>query len=46
VDRGPVKEVIKDISVEIQGSDLSEVSEEVIMARVKKAGGANYDGSS
>jgi hypothetical protein len=42
-DRPIVKEVVKEFSVEMAANSQEELSEEKIMATVKKAMGANYD---
>lgn len=41
--RGDVEKVLNQISVAIEVDSLDELTEEEVMDRVKKAGGANYD---
>jgi hypothetical protein len=41
--RGDVEKVLNQINVAIEADGLDDLSEEAVLARVKKAGGANYD---
>jgi len=43
VHKASVKEVIRDFAVEIAAEEHVDLDEDVIMDRVRKAGGANYD---
>merc|ERR1711974_140783 len=44
VHKASVKEIVRDFSIEIQSDDRDDFAEDVVLARVVKAGGANYMG--
>eukprot|EP01116_Phalansterium_solitarium_P008558 TRINITY_DN22488_c0_g1_i1.p1 TRINITY_DN22488_c0_g1~~TRINITY_DN22488_c0_g1_i1.p1 ORF type:complete len:145 (+),score=30.27 TRINITY_DN22488_c0_g1_i1:122-556(+) len=45
VHKASVKQIIKEFALEVHYTDKSEVSEEDLLSRVKKAGGADYSGT-
>lgn len=45
VHKASVKQVIKEFSVEVHYTEKAELDEEALLARVKKAGGADYSGT-
>ena len=44
VHKASVKEIVRDYAAEIHAENRDELDEELAMAKVKKAGGANYEG--
>mmetsp|Transcript_3847 Transcript_3847/g.5374 ORF Transcript_3847/g.5374 Transcript_3847/m.5374 type:complete len:146 (+) Transcript_3847:97-534(+) len=45
VHKASVKTILKDFAVEVQGDSQDDFTEEIIMQRVRKAGGADYSGN-
>jgi len=45
VHKASVKSVWKDYAIEIHGENHEELSEEIVMQKVRKAGGADYSGN-
>jgi len=45
VHKADIKKVLKDYAVELHATNHEDVEEEAIMAKVKKAGGADYSGN-
>jgi len=45
VHKADVKKTLRDFAVEIHGEHHSELTEDIIMTKVRKAGGADYSGS-
>ncbi len=45
VHKANVKSVLKDFSVEVHAEQASELDEDAILSKVKKASGADYSGN-